>query len=72
MDGEAMKQEGYDEMEKLKQGIFLYEEGSQTAWISFIDKNSSNMRAYQIHEDFQNSVSNIGPKPVDQARIGKE
>ena len=30
------------------------------------------MRAYQIHEDFQNSVSNIGPKPVDQERIGKD
>ena len=29
LDGEAMKQEGYDEMEKLKQGIFLYEEGSR-------------------------------------------
>ena len=30
------------------------------------------MRAYQIHEDFQNSVKNIGPKPVDQAQIGKD
>jgi hypothetical protein len=29
LDGEAMKQEGFDEMEKLKQGIFLYEEGSR-------------------------------------------
>jgi len=29
LDGEALKQEGYDEMEKLKQGIFLYEEGSR-------------------------------------------
>ena len=30
------------------------------------------MKAYQIHEDFQNSVSNIGPREVDQARVAKD
>ena len=32
----------------------------------------ANMRATQIHEDFQNEMSKIGPRPVDQARIGKD
>ncbi len=30
------------------------------------------MRAHQIHEDFQNSVSKIGPKPWDQNPVGKD
>ena len=31
----------------------------------------ANMRATQIHEDFQNELSKIGPTPVDKNPIGK-